>query len=1081
MKRKLLSVLLITVILVTLFGPTHTAFGHGSWMTLAPRREVLPSRPAPVVDGVCDAVTEYAGAWSLHRILYHPRVEEQPPATMYLLATQTDFYICISGMPQSVIDEKPFVAVQFDVAHDGGALTDSDDLRFTITEDGQTGAYRGNGAGFTPAPDITGWQIARTKWPDSGFAIYWYAEFRIPLSHLGGGSPNTEIGFHVRHNWYHYVGDDYVWPPTAVWNVPNTWADLLWLSAPTNQIRTDRVRITQGLEYDPSGGVAYDLIAGRQTLVRSQLYTLGTVPTVQNAVCQVTALSGTRTTRVLPATPNPARFVINALPYGFFNGVPVFDCWIPGSYLAEAGLYEFALDLTLAGEAEHRLIRLGTHQFQPTRDLRIFLWPQQAPNRPDTPDGRYWGSDLTRAIPAAMAQFWRMHPLRDGVAPIPASGAPGTAGLRYYIYPSIATCMTAWPNCDRTRGMANDAMLRTNALWLRYQTLSGTRREALDWGSLLGASTNTPGGQDCWPGQRVAGQGFDSNPSGFSASILAHEIAHCMGEVSSASPHYSGSDRHSVNSTISTNGLPMINMLTRQSVAKPFTTMFYLVGPAPSTMMEGWEWNDLRDRLVGTGGAKAAPGKAASSSGALFHLIGTINPNDQVQIVYTEQISDLPLELSANFPGSPYDLAFFDAQNNLLGATPFEVAFQVSDGGSQSAALVLTVPWPAGAARVEIRKNGQALYSQVFSQQPPQVSNVVAAPNSNGKINLQWNATDPDSATLTYNVYFKPEAGGLPALVASGLTNRSFNFDTDLAPGTQAGILSVEATDGLNTGQADSNTFAIADKPPVVAILSPVQAAYLVESQPQWLSGSAYDFTAGELAGSALSWSSDVAGSLGSGAQILANLASGWHTLTLTATAPSGLSASASVTVHVRSDPDQDGLATSYENSYVCLSPTLSDSHADPDGDMLASFGEHQYGTNPCEADSDGDGLGDGDEVRLGGDPLDGTYLPLPDKIYLVDDEIDLGTCPSPASVPVSFQALAPGVEWKAAPDSDWIMVSSASGAGDGQFTITANCQATAPGEITGKVLVSAEGGQLQIIQVSITGSYTISIPFVVR
>src|SRR6185436_12385344 len=50
----------------------------------------------------------------------------------------------------------------------------------------------------------------------------------------------------------------------------------------------------------------------------------------------------------------------------------------------------------------------------------------------------------------------------------------------------------------------------------------------------------------------------------------------------------------------------------------------------------------------------------------------------------------------------------------------------------------------------------------------------------------------------------------------------------------------------------------------------------------------------------------------------------------------------------------------------------LADSLPDRDGDALADVTEAVLGTDPTKADTDGDGINDGAEVRQGANPLDG-------------------------------------------------------------------------------------------------------------
>jgi len=70
-------------------------------------------------------------------------------------------------------------------------------------------------------------------------------------------------------------------------------------------------------------------------------------------------------------------------------------------------------------------------------------------------------------------------------------------------------------------------------------------------------------------------------------------------------------------------------------------------------------------------------------------------------------------------------------------------------------------------------------------------------------------------------------------------------------------------------------------------------------------------------------------------------------------------------------DSDCDTMPNAYEEAYFCLDPNVDDSLDDPDEDGLTSVVEFNLDTDPCNPDTDGDGLGDGAEVNTyGTDPL---------------------------------------------------------------------------------------------------------------
>jgi hypothetical protein len=70
-------------------------------------------------------------------------------------------------------------------------------------------------------------------------------------------------------------------------------------------------------------------------------------------------------------------------------------------------------------------------------------------------------------------------------------------------------------------------------------------------------------------------------------------------------------------------------------------------------------------------------------------------------------------------------------------------------------------------------------------------------------------------------------------------------------------------------------------------------------------------------------------------------------------------------------DSDNDGMPDGYEVANPCLQPLVADANTDPDGDGLDSLAEFALGTSACLDDTDGDGCLDGFEPGIGFDPLD--------------------------------------------------------------------------------------------------------------
>jgi hypothetical protein len=711
-------------------------------------------------------------------------------------------------------------------------------------------------------------------------------------------------------------------------------------------VSLDIYRITQGLERDFTGEVDYDLIAGKDTLVRVRLYSVGNTGDVTKAACRV-ALAGVA---LIPETV-PASFTapgINPSQTGSFRNSSTIDCWWPGSLLQQTGVYVFSIEVETAN-VPTQIISLGSRTFQHTGDLRLYvLQTLPAQGDPNYPTWIQTNSEFLASI-RDLLTLQRMFPLRAGWAPLDLDGAtPHSAGLRVLFGIPFACPSPYDPNnpCDAV----HDALARnqlkanvadTNAALAQADSQDGKHRDRVDLGLVLNPQPSIGGGQaQGSPGTYscTAGSGLDNSPDSVNGSVVSQELAHCLGQVDNNSPHsQAGNTIHSATTIIlidQVHYLPMVNMLTHQDVDQPHSMMYWCFcggGWQDSLMMlEGWEWNLLRKfiesrlyiqplvRKVETPVEKGVKGRAVSTippsvplpqpQGPLFELAGLIDPSDTVSVTYSKRIDGQNLPLTPLNDASPYALVFLDASSNQLARFPFEVFFQGTHGDFKIVPIFLVTPLPSGSARVEIRKADQSLYGLTFPATPPSVTNVIATPGPSGTIQLSWAASSAGGATtltpLRYRVSFVWSQAVPPQIVADGLAQASYTFSTSFAPATSEGKLIVEASDGYNTASAASNPFTIASQPPLVTIVNPTDGSNFMAGQLIHLVGAAYDYTNGLLADNAsLWWSSDRDGPLGNGEELTVPLSVGRHTVTLLAKAPLGLSASTSIVVTVEGAP----------------------------------------------------------------------------------------------------------------------------------------------------------------------------------
>jgi LysM repeat protein len=217
----------------------------------------------------------------------------------------------------------------------------------------------------------------------------------------------------------------------------------------------------------------------------------------------------------------------------------------------------------------------------------------------------------------------------------------------------------------------------------------------------------------------------------------------------------------------------------------------------------------------------------------------------------------------------------------------------------------LVVPFAPGtrALRVVERATSRIVARRAVSASRPVLSGVqlsgstgpVTGGVATNVVTVQWIASDADGDPLTYDLYYTHNGGTTWQPIALSLQGTSAPVDTaTLAGGT--GQFRIEASDGAQNTRAETAPFQIANKPPSVRIINPVDGF-----RTQWgvvtFESDVRDPQEQALSRDSLVWSS-ASRVLGRGAGIsVADLDVGSNIVTLTATSTAGLTATATVTV----------------------------------------------------------------------------------------------------------------------------------------------------------------------------------------
>jgi hypothetical protein len=595
---------------------------------------------------------------------------------------------------------------------------------------------------------------------------------------------------------------------------------------PHVQWSIDTQRITQGLQRDYSANVDYDKIPGKDVLVRVQPYVNASfylsdlVPISESCTVQQTShfignleFPITGKVQTFSADEAPTQGAdLRASREAFEDPATAhFDCWVPGTAVANPGRYEFTFTASTQGVPKPVNHDVGSALFVPSAPLNVLLTPWFR----TTDDSFYLApsASLYAHYARVEEQLDRTLPLATGVSGLNDDGLhPSSAGLHATLQtPFFCPTGTTFASCDaQARLQGSDAVDYWNATAAQLDSHDGRRRDQFATGTTMGAINSLQGGQSCWPNESVAGSDIGAGLDDNSAFILAQEMLHCLGLVDSASPNSNPSNpRHSKNFTIALNMFgnlgSMVNFLNHSDYSPAYSLMYPVFNPngdANTNLLEGYEWNELHDKVL------ALSPQYLFTFGQLDIDFVADRAGSTAGLVYAGRATTAGLPTTAPPASSDYSLAFDDSTGATISSQAVDVSFANSvhdddDPQLEARDVHLHVDVPQGATSWELLHDGTPQLAEPLSAVAPAVTAMTAVPDPiNHVIHFRWAAT----GASFYRLFYQPSPKTPQMLIANGLTDSSFDALTDFLPPAPHGIFTLVASNGNRTTERTMKT-----------------------------------------------------------------------------------------------------------------------------------------------------------------------------------------------------------------------------------------------------------------------------------
>lgn len=408
----------------------------------------------------------------------------------------------------------------------------------------------------------------------------------------------------------------------------------------------------------------------------------------------------------------------------------------------------------------------------------------------------------------------------------------------------------------------------------------------------------------------------DNDGESFGDWYTGHELAHtwgrshvtCRGDEGGPDMSYPMGESGSIGRQSGQNKYWGFDVMLRGPVVYPPTwkdVMTY----CDNQWISAYTYEAIRAKLVSENAAARSFEAATAPLADYLVIQGTVTPDGPSATLDQVYRLTAPLVLAATAPGA-YAIRLVDSGGNELSMHPFtpRVDTEAPEDTSAPQLVMEQVPFVAGTAAVQIVQGATVLDERLVSANTPVVTVVTPAGgetvDSSG-LAVSWTATDADPASaLVATVLYSRDGGVTFAPLRLHVSASSVVIPLEELGATSQGKVRVLVSDGINTGQGDSQGFfSVPNQPPAVQIVTPEPGEVFGYGQVIPLTGAATDLEDITVPGAAFQWHSDLDGALGSGADLdVAPATVGTHVITVQVTDANGATGASTRTLVVSDD-----------------------------------------------------------------------------------------------------------------------------------------------------------------------------------